>query len=103
MNLSNDLYKNIPAMKVILRVLKAKGRPRKGLDDAIANVRKDLPVAVLSEFDTLIKTINFSFNYDNIRLKAIHNQRSNDPDRRAARVLSFLENNPNHPLAKGTR
>jgi hypothetical protein len=101
MRLSKELYSNIVALKAIKRVLEVKGRKNVRIEQTIENARKTLSGSTLVEFDKLIETIRFSFNYPDIRLKAIHNQRNNDPDRRKARVLSFLESNPNHPLVKG--
>ena len=100
MNVSKNLLSNILAAKVLLRVLQAKGRKRKGLDEAIENARKSLSGDLLVEFNSLVELISFSYRYDAIRLKAIHNQRNSLPERKKARVLSFIENNPDHPLVK---
>lgn len=101
MNLSKELFSNIPALKAIKRALEVKGRKNARLDQTIENVRKTLSGSVLTEFNHVIETISFSYNYADIRLKAIHNQRNNSPERARARVLSFIENNPDHILVKG--
>ena len=101
MYLSKELYKNIVALKAIKRALEVKGRKNARLEETLANARKQLSGATLDEFNHIIETIEFSYNYADIRLKAIHNQRNSSPERARARVISFMENNPNHPLVKG--
>ena len=101
MRLSNELYKNIVALKAIKRALEVKGRKNARLEQTLENARESLSGATLTEFNHIIGTIEFSYNYADIRLKAIHNQRSSSPERARARVISFMENNPNHPLVKG--
>lgn len=101
MNIPKELFSNIAALKAIKRALEVKGRKNARLDVTLENVRKSLSGSVLAEFNHIIETIEFSYNYDTIRLKAIHNQRNCSPDRARARVISFMENNPKHPLVKG--
>ena len=100
MYLHREIYRSKLAQDALLACINAKGRKVAGLDQKIQVACNSLSPECGQELFRLCKRIQLSFNYRKVRLKAIHNQRNNTEDARTARVWSFLEQNPNHPLTK---
>lgn len=100
MYLEREIYKSTLAQDAILASIKAKGRKVAGLDRKIQDACNTLSAENGQKLYRLCKSIEFSYNYGKIRLKAIHNQRNISADARSARVASFLESNKDHPLAR---
>jgi len=102
MNLSNEVYRNEAALDAIEATLKAKGRKVKRANAKIEEALEQLSPEGKQELLDLCWRIAFTYNYRPIRLKAVRNQRRNTREYQAARVANFFENNPDHPLHKGT-
>lgn len=98
--LNREIYKSELAQDAILAAIKSKGRNVKGLDRKVQDACNTLSAEAGQELYNLYERIMFTYNYRTIRLKAVHNQRNNSKEARAARVASFLESNPDHPLAR---
>ena len=101
--LNREIYKSELAQDAILAAIKAKGRKMKDLDRKVQDACNSLSAEAGQELYNLYERIMFSYNYRKIRLKAVHNQRDVSKEARAARVASFIENNPEHYLVKQSK
>lgn len=99
--LNREIYKSELAQDAILATIRSKGRNVSGLTRKVQDACNTLSPEAGRELFALYESIMFSYNYRKIRLKAVHNQRDCSKEARAARVASFIENNKEHPLARG--
>lgn len=100
MYLHREIYKSDAALDALRAVIKAKGRNVSGLTRKVQDACNSLSPEAGRELFSLCARITLSYNYRKTRLKAVHNQRNISEEARTARVWSFLEQNPDHPLAK---